>query len=99
MIFTEAGKELYKAMLIPSDWEVYKCHVKHIPTGICMWTSNGAMFFDGDDIRDTPPFLGLIERFILWPRMKKIINKITPNRKHMNTKFAVALRTKYKIID
>jgi len=58
-----AGRALSKALDTPEDWVIPDTYrIIHKPTGLSFWISNGSFFFDGNDLDDTPPCLGLIER-------------------------------------
>jgi len=73
-----AGRALSKALESPGDWTSGKYEITHRPSGLSFWVVDGAGLFDGSDIDGTPKCLGLIERYWLYFKARKVRAKWKP---------------------
>lgn len=71
-LLSPIGKRLWVALNSPDDWEIGEYTIKHTPTGTVWWVGGGGFSFDGKINAGTPDCLGLIERHILYRRVKKL---------------------------
>lgn len=73
-----AGKAISVAMDTPEDWDIGEYIIHHKPSGTTLWIGNGPLTFDG--YNGTPPILGMLERFTLWWKYKRMANVAVANR-------------------
>ena len=87
-----AGKALSRALDMPNDWTAGYWSIEHRPSGLSFWTRNGSFFFDGNDIKDTPQCLGLIERHWLYFKARKIRAKYVEVKSDPGTEVVAAFK-------
>lgn len=61
---------LWCALDDPEAWVRGEHRLRHKPTGVELWIGNGRFFMDG--YCDTPPFLGYIDRHIIWHKIQSV---------------------------
>jgi hypothetical protein len=67
-----AAYGLWIALGTHGNWLVEEHIVTHMPSRICMWTSNWWLCFNG--YRGTPSFLKFHEKYVLWRRYKWMVS-------------------------
>lgn len=76
MIYSKAGRLLKRLLIDVEGWSFGKYTATHEKSGLTYWIANGASFFDGYYRAGTPQHLGIIERFLLWGHIKRMMNRM-----------------------
>jgi hypothetical protein len=81
-----AGQALSEALERPEEWECRECVAEHTPSGIEVWTGNGASSFE---FYKSGECLGFFERYRLYSKFMEMKNR----------QIAMKLKTKITITD
>ena len=60
---------LWRCLDDHKEWKIDRYRITNIKSGISLWIANGAWFLDTEPIGS----VGILERHILWPRVKRMI--------------------------
>lgn len=76
--FSPIALAVWTALDKPSDWEVFNgARLTHRPSNVTLWVSNGPVFFN---IHEGPGSIGLVERFIVWQKYKRMSQRKVANK-------------------